>query len=139
MACVFCEIVAGSAPAHIVDEDRHTVSFLDIFPFTHGHALVVPRRHVDDLWGLDEAESAQVMAAARRVAEKMRGALEPDGINLLHATGAEAFQTVFHMHLHVIPRYRADTMTLPPWPKAAADPGVLEALAARIRTGGAAQ
>jgi histidine triad (HIT) family protein len=108
--CVFCAIVGGRAPAHRLLEDEHTVSFLNIAPATLGHALVVPRRHADDLWELEDDEHAQVARAAGRVARLLRAALEPAGVNLVHATGAAAWQSVFHFHLHVVPRYRADEL-----------------------------
>jgi histidine triad (HIT) family protein len=108
--CVFCAIVSGRAPAHRLVEDEHTVSFLSIAPATMGHALVVPRRHADDLWDLEDEEHTHVARAAGRVARLLRVALEPAGINLVHATGAAAWQTVFHFHTHVVPRYRADEL-----------------------------
>ena len=135
MDCVFCSIVAGTAPAHIVHETSETLTFLDIAPFTRGHTLVIPKRHTDDFWSMDEDEAAAVMRSAHQVADLLRTRLDPDGMNLLQATRAPAFQTVFHMHLHVLPRWVGDTMTLPPWPKAPADPTELAALATQIRTG----
>jgi histidine triad (HIT) family protein len=76
---VFCAIVAGRAPAHRSVEDEHTVSFLNIAPATVGHALVVPRRHADGLWDLEDEKHAQVARAAGRVARLLRGALNPAG------------------------------------------------------------
>ena len=108
--CVFCAIVAGTAPAHRLVEDEHTVSFLNIAPATVGHALVVPRRHADGLWDLEDEEHARVARMASRVARLLRGTLEPAGVNLVNATGAAAWQSVFHFHVHVVPRYRADEL-----------------------------
>ena len=110
--CVFCEIVAGRAPAHRLLADEHTVSFLNIAPATVGHALVVPRRHADGLWDLEDEEHARVARTASRVARLLRVALEPAGVNLVHATGVAAWQSVFHFHVHVVPRYRADELQL---------------------------
>jgi histidine triad (HIT) family protein len=110
--CVFCEIVAGRAAAHRLLEDEHTVSFLNIAPATVGHALVVPRRHADGLWDLEDEEHARVARTASRVARLLRTTLEPAGVNLVHATGAAAWQSVFHFHVHVVPRYRADELQL---------------------------
>ena len=107
---MFCAIVAGRAPAHRLLEDEHTVSFLNIAPATTGHALVVPKRHAEDLWDLEDEEHARVARAAGRVARLLRVALQPAGVNLVHATGAAAWQSVFHFHLHVVPRYRADEL-----------------------------
>lgn len=135
MDCIFCAIVSGSAPAEVVHETETTLAFLDIAPFGRGHTLVIPKGHTEDLWSMSVDAAREVMAAGHEVASLLRDGLEPDGINLLQATRASAFQTVFHMHLHVIPRWVGDTMTLPPWPKPPADPTELAALATRIRTG----
>ena len=107
---MFCAIVAGRAPAHRLLEDEHTVSFLNLAPATTGHALVVPRRHAEGLWDLEDEEHARVARAAGRVARLLRVALRPAGVNLVHATGTAAWQSVFHFHLHVVPRYRADEL-----------------------------
>jgi histidine triad (HIT) family protein len=93
---MFCAIVAGRAAAHRLVEDEHTVSFLNIAPATVGHALVVPRRHAEGLWDLEDEEHARVARMASRVARMLRGALEPAGVNLVHATGAAAWQSVLH-------------------------------------------
>src|SRR5437879_3368875 len=111
--CIFCAIVSGQAPAHRVYEDEHAVAFMDINPATDGHTLVVPREHVRDLWDIGEERAEQLMAATVRVAARIRSALKPDGMNVMHATGAAAFQTVFHFHFHVIPRYFNDPIKLP--------------------------
>jgi histidine triad (HIT) family protein len=111
--CVFCAIVAGRAAAHRLLEDEHTVSFLNIAPATVGHALVVPRRHADGLWDLEDEEHARVARTASRVARLLRRTLEPAGVNLVNAAGEAAWQTVFHFHVHVIPRYDTDPLRLP--------------------------
>jgi histidine triad (HIT) family protein len=111
--CVFCAIVAGTGPAHVIYEDDDAIAFMDINPATDGHALVVPRKHIRDLWEISEDEASRVMAATVRVGARIRKALSPDGLNVMHATGAAAFQTVFHFHLHVIPRYFNDPLRLP--------------------------
>ena len=111
--CIFCAIVAGDAPSSTVYEDEQTIAFMDINPATEGHTLVIPRKHVADLWEIGEQEARDVMASALRVAGKIRSALSPDGLNIMHATGIVAFQSVFHFHLHVIPRYRTDAIRMP--------------------------
>lgn len=111
--CIFCAIVDGTGPAHTIYSDDDAIAFMDINPATDGHALVIPRTHVRDLWEIDEDEAARVMAATVRVAAQIRRALDPDGMNVLHATGSAAFQTVYHFHLHVIPRYFNDPIKLP--------------------------
>ena len=133
--CIFCGIVAGDAPAQIVDSDEHTVSFMDINPFTPGHALVVPRTHSADLIEISDEDLERTVVAARRLTLRMREALEPAGFNILNACGAAAWQTVFHFHLHVIPRYEGDPMTLPVIPRGA-DMEELARVAGQIRGDG---
>ena len=111
--CIFCKIVAGELPATIVDEDEQTLSFMDIAPATRGHALVVPREHSPDLLSIDADDLAAVGLAAQRLARRAKDRLGADGVNLLNSCGAVAFQTVFHFHLHVIPRYEGDGLRLP--------------------------
>jgi histidine triad (HIT) family protein len=130
--CIFCGIVAGDVPAQIVDSDEHTVSFMDINPATRGHALVVPREHVDDLLDASDEHLERTMVAARRLVQRMETALEPAGFNILNACRPAAWQTVFHYHLHVIPRYDDDPLKLP-WIPRGAEPEEIAAVADRIR------
>ena len=130
--CVFCKIVAGEVPAQRVDEDEHTVAFMDLNPWTRGHALVVPRNHTPNLYEIDDEELARVNAAARRLALRMRERLGCDGINVLNSCEPAAWQSVFHFHLHVIPRYDDDPLELPTRPHEA-DPDTLEQLADTLR------
>ncbi|HYH58872.1 MAG TPA: HIT family protein [Thermoleophilaceae bacterium] len=115
--CIFCKIVAGELPAKVVQEDEHTLAFLDINPWTRGHALVIPRRHARNLLDIDEEDLAHVMAAAKQLALRMREKLGCDGINLLVSSEPAAWQTVFHLHAHVIPRYEDDPLRLPGAPQ----------------------
>lgn len=128
---MFCAIVAGRAAAHRLLEDEHTVSFLNIAPATVGHALVVPRRHADGLWDLEDEEHARVARMASRVARLLRAPLEPAGVNLVNATGVAAWQSVFHFHVHVVPRYRADELRLM-WQSEPASDADLAAVRTRI-------
>jgi histidine triad (HIT) family protein len=130
--CLFCGIVAGDVPGQIVDSDEHTVAFMDINPATPGHALVVPREHSADLMEVSDADLERTMVAARRLARKMEAALEPAGYNVLNACRPAAWQTVFHFHLHVIPRYEHDPLKLP-WIPRGAEPERIAAVADRIR------
>jgi histidine triad (HIT) family protein len=130
--CIFCAIAAGDAPAQVVDSDEHTLSFMDINPFTPGHALVIPRVHAADLTEISDEDLERTMIAARRLTRRMSEALEPAGFNILNACGAAAWQTVFHFHLHVIPRYEGDPMKLPVIPRGG-DPEEIARLAGRIR------
>src|SRR3954454_5959167 len=115
--CLFCKIIAGEVPAQIVDSDEHTVAFMDINPATRGHALVVPREHSADLLEISDEDLTHTILAARRLVRRMRDVLEPDGFNVLNSSGSAAWQTVFHFHIHVIPRYEDDPLKLPwvPW------------------------
>jgi histidine triad (HIT) family protein len=130
--CLFCGIVAGDVPAQIVDSDEHTVAFMDINPATRGHALVVPRRHSTDLMDVPEDDLERTMVAARRLARRMEETLEPDGYNVLNSCRPAAWQTIFHYHLHVVPRYDDDPLKLP-WIPRAAEPEEIAAVAERIR------
>lgn len=132
--CIFCAIVGGELPAEVVDSDEHTVAFMDINPATPGHALVVPREHVADLFEASDEQLERTMLAARRLAARIERALQPDGFNILNACRPAAWQSVFHLHLHVIPRYDDDPLKLP-WIPRDADAAQIAATAARIRDG----
>jgi histidine triad (HIT) family protein len=110
--CVFCQIVAGDSPAERVHEDELVVSFLDIFPASRGHLLVVPKRHFEDILGADEPSLLRVAVVSRRIALAMKRALRPDGIGIHQLNGAAAGQTIFHYHAHLIPRRQGDPITL---------------------------
>jgi histidine triad (HIT) family protein len=130
--CLFCGIVAGDVPGQIVDSDEHTVAFMDINPATRGHALVVPRTHSTDLTDVSDEDLARTMIAARRLAQRMRETLKPDGFNLLNSCGSAAWQTIFHFHVHVIPRYDDDPLKLP-WVPGPGDPDEIAKVADQIR------
>lgn len=134
--CIFCAIAAGEAPAEIVDSDDHTVTLMDINPATKGHALVIPRDHTEDLMSISEEELCQTAIAAQRVAKRMEETLEPDGFNLINACRVAAWQTVFHFHIHVIPRYEGDPLKLP-WIPRGAEMDEIAKIAATIRRDGA--
>lgn len=109
MSCVFCAIVAGTAPRSVVHEDELTLAFMDIRPITAGHLLVVPKRHATYLAEVPEDTAAALMLAATRCAAALRAStLRTEGINLFLADGAAAGQEVFHTHLHVFPRFGGD-------------------------------
>jgi histidine triad (HIT) family protein len=129
--CIFCKIVAGEIPSTIVDEDERTISFMDIAPATRGHALVIPRAHSADLLSVDTQDLTAVAHAAQRLARRASERLKADGVNLLNACGAVAFQSVFHFHVHVIPRYQGDGLRLP-WVPAPGDPEQIAAAAQEL-------
>ena len=124
--CLFCGIVEGSIPSQTVDSDERTISFMDINPATRGHALVVPRAHSTDLMDIEPQDLEASITAAQRLAKRMEATLEPDGFNVLNACRPAAWQTVFHFHLHVIPRYEGDPLRLPWHP----EPGDRDEIAA---------
>jgi histidine triad (HIT) family protein len=130
--CIFCAIVAGELPAQILAEDEHTVSFLDINPWTRGHSLVVPRKHSKDLLEIDPADLSRTAVAAKQLAATLKDRLGADGINLLNSCGEAAWQSVFHFHVHVIPRYVDDPLRLPGAPQQVS-PDEFEALAEEIK------
>ena len=130
--CLFCKIIAGDIPSVRVAEDERTVAFMDINPATRGHALVVPRDHSRDLLQIPAEDLAAVSAMAQRVAHRATEALGADGVNLLNSCGEAAWQTVFHFHMHVIPRYAGDPMRLP-WIPAPGDPDAIAAAGAALR------
>ena len=133
--CLFCGIVAGDVPAQIVDSDDHTVAFMDINPATRGHALVVPRTHTADLFEISDDDLERTMVAARRLARRIKATLNPDGFNVLNSCGSAAWQTIFHFHLHVVPRYEDDPLKLP-WVPSEGDQDEIAAVANQIRGGG---
>jgi histidine triad (HIT) family protein len=130
--CIFCLIATGEAPAERLYEDDATVAFMDINPATDGHCLVIPRRHAHDIWSLDEEDGVAVWRTVHRVARVVREALDAKGLNLLQASGRAAFQTIFHYHVHVVPRYSWDDVHLP-WIPRVGDPERISDTAARLR------
>jgi histidine triad (HIT) family protein len=129
--CIFCKILDGEIPAQIVDEDDHTIAFMDIAPATRGHALVIPRAHAADLLSIDADELQAVAVAAQRLAKRAKQRLHADGVNLINSCGAAAWQSVFHFHVHVIPRYDGDPLKLP-WIPAAGDSEEIAAAAQEL-------
>ena len=132
MDCIFCAIIEGKAPAEVIYEDEAVVAFLDINPANDGHTLIVPRQHVQDIFDIGEETAAAVMRAVVRVAQAIKAALQPDGVNLMQASGRAAFQSVFHFHIHIVPRWWGDDLRLP-WHPRPGDPVAIRAVAARIR------
>lgn len=133
--CVFCAIVAGEAESSLVAEDERTVAFLDVQPVTPGHLLVVPRRHAAGLAELEPEDGAAAFALAQRAAAALRRSnLRCEGINIWLADGEAAGQDVFHVHLHVVPRFGGDGfgLSFPPEYRLRAR-GELDGTAARIR------
>ncbi|WP_432093445.1 HIT family protein [Streptomyces sp. bgisy100] len=137
--CEFCAIVQGGAEASVVHEDDAVVAFMDLRPVTPGHLLVVPKAHAVGLEDLDEALGAEVWAVAHRLARALRSSdLRCEGVNLFLADGEAAFQEVFHVHLHVFPRFAGDSFRIDAdW--RVRERGELDESAAAVRAGLAAQ
>jgi histidine triad (HIT) family protein len=108
MDCVFCKIRDGQIPSVRVFEDERTLAFMDINPLSDGHCLVIPRAHAPTIFEAEEADLRAAITTARRVARALRAALRPDGLNVLQANGAAAFQSVPHLHFHLVPRWTGD-------------------------------
>jgi histidine triad (HIT) family protein len=130
--CVFCAILAGDLPSQRVYEDARTVAFMDISPATAGHCLVVPRAHATDIHDVADDDLCACTATARLMAGRARDRLHADGVTVMQSNGRAAWQTVFHYHVHVIPRYRGDPLVLP-WSPAPGDPDEITRAATLLR------
>jgi histidine triad (HIT) family protein len=130
--CVFCKIVEGIIPSTKVHEDALTLAFMDIGQVNPGHVLVTVKPHVENLFGLDDTHAAAVFRAAAHVARAVKKAYAPEGMTLYQANGAAAGQTVYHFHLHLVPRYAKDGMHIS-WPARNPLREQLEADGAKIR------
>ncbi|MGD1049824.1 MAG: HIT family protein [Solirubrobacteraceae bacterium] len=129
--CIFCAIVAGELPATVVASDERAIAFMDINPATRGHVLVIPRAHSQDIHDIAAEDLAAVIALAQLVSGRARRQLGAEGVNLMHSAGRAAWQTVFHFHIHVIPRYDGDPLVLP-WVPAPGDGAEIAAAAAAL-------
>ena len=130
--CVFCKIVAKQIPATVVHEDERTVAFMDLGQVNPGHVLVAAKAHVENLYGLDDVDAAAVFRTVARVARAIRDAFAPQGLSVYQANGRPAGQTVFHFHVHLVPRHEGDGMALT-WPVKNPPRESLERYAAKIR------
>jgi len=131
--CIFCKIVAGEIPAAKVYEDELTVAFMDIGQVNPGHVLVASKRHAVTVLDLTAEEAAAVMQTAQRIAHAAQQAFAPDGITLFQANGAAGGQTVFHFHMHVLPRHEGDGMALT-WPRKEPAMPLLQHYAQQLQT-----
>ena len=132
--CLFCRIVAGELPSTRVHEDDRVVAIMDIFPAARGHALVIPRAHAADVRDVAPDDLAAAAGVAQLLAGRAFDRLGADGVTVMQSNGAAAWQTVFHYHVHVIPRYDGDPLVLPWTPAAEPAPAdELEAIATSYR------
>ncbi|ENO86308.1 HIT family protein [Thauera linaloolentis] len=130
--CIFCRLVAGEIPAARVFEDELTVAFMDIGQVNPGHVLVATKRHAATLFDITPQEAAAVAQTVQRVAFAVRDTFDPPGLTLLQANGREGDQTVFHFHMHVVPRHGDDGIALS-WPRKDPPGDILQGYAARLR------
>ena len=137
MDCLFCAIVAGDIPSTKVYEDDRTYAFMDISPASEGHLIVVPKRHSKDILEIPAEDLTAVVLTGQRLAQRVTDVLDADGVNLLNNRGEHGWQTVFHFHLHVIPRYAdksRDSLQLP-WVPAPGDLDAIKATGAKLALG----
>lgn len=130
--CIFCRLVAGEIPAATVYEDALTIAFMDIGQVNPGHVLVATKRHAATLLDVTPEEAGAVMQTAQRVARAVQAVFDPPGLTLLQANGREGDQTVFHFHMHVVPRHEDDGIALS-WPRKEPLASVLQGYAAQLR------
>ena len=131
--CIFCKIAAKEVPATVVYEDAETVAFMDIGQVNTGHVLVAAKAHADSIYALDDTSASAVFRACARVARAIRAAFAPPGLSVYQANGKPAGQTVFHFHIHLVPRHEGDGMALS-WPVKNPPRDKLEEYAAKIRS-----
>jgi len=130
--CIFCRLVAGEIPSARVYEDALTIAFMDLGQVNPGHVLVATKRHAATLLDITPEEAAAVMQTAQHVARAVMAVFNPPGLTLLQANGREGDQTVFHFHMHVVPRHAQDGIALS-WPRKDPSAEVLQGYAARLR------
>ncbi len=132
--CIFCEIVAGRSPASVVHEDADAIAFLDLYPIQEGHVLVIPKEHIRDLANCPPQLAGHLFAVAGELGRRLVRVIHAEGYNVWTANGRAAGQEVFHLHLHVLPRFAADAFGLrfpQSYPQQAAR-DVLDTLALRV-------
>lgn len=132
-SCIFCKILAGEIPSVSVYEDECFRAILDVSPAARGHVIILPKEHAADIFELSEETASKLMPVAKKIAEAVKKATGCEGINILQNNGAAAGQTVFHLHVHIIPRYEKDTVSIG-W-KTGETPADMETIAEEIRAG----
>lgn len=130
--CIFCKIANGDIPSSTIYEDDFFRVILDLSPATKGHALILPKQHMADIFEMNEDLAAKVFVLANKIAKAMKDALGCDGLNIVQNNGSTAGQTVFHFHMHLIPRYINDGQTIS-WIPGTSEPEEREAVAKQIR------
>ncbi|MBP3326973.1 MAG: HIT family protein [Coprococcus sp.] len=130
--CIFCKIANGEIPSATVYEDSICRVILDVNPANKGHALVIPKEHYDDIYSMDADTASKIFTIATEVAKAQKAELNPDGLNIVQNNGEAAGQTVFHFHMHVIPRYIKDNVNIK-WLPEKPEADELEALSKALR------
>lgn len=130
--CIFCKMANGEIPSATVYEDSICRVILDVNPANKGHALIIPKEHFDNIYSMDAETAAKIFTIATEVAKAQKAELNPDGLNILQNNGEAAGQTVFHFHMHLVPRYIKDNVTMT-WIPGKADTEELSALSKALR------
>lgn len=130
--CIFCKIANGEIPSATIYENSDLRVILDVAPASRGHALIVPKEHFKDIFDIDAVSAGKIFSVATEVARAMKDVLHCDGINIVQNNGEAAGQTVFHLHLHLIPRYEGDGVHVG-WEPGESTPEELQALAKEMR------
>ena len=134
MDCIFCKIAAGEIPSVKVYEDDRVLVFMDINPISEGHLLIIPKAHAATIYEITEDDFLAVMSATHKLAAAVKKALNPDGINLLQLNGRAANQVVPHLHMHIVPRWSGDGLTISQWDMVAGDMENIKAVAEKIQS-----
>jgi len=113
--CLFCQIAANKIKSFKIYEDDKVICILDANPISKGHSLIIPKKHFKNIFDIDDVALKQIIIAAKKVSKILKTKLRADGVNILHASGKAAQQSVFHFHLHLVPRYKNDKLCA--WPK----------------------
>ena len=130
--CIFCKIANGEIPSATVYEDSVCRVILDVNPANKGHALIIPKEHFDNIYSIDAETAAKIFTIATEVAKAQKAELNPDGLNILQNNGEAAGQTLFHFHMHLVPRYIKDNVTMT-WIPGKADTEELSTLSKALR------
>jgi histidine triad (HIT) family protein len=130
--CIFCKIATGEIPSYTVYEDDDFKAFMDISPASKGHTILIPKQHADNIFDLDETVASRLLPVASRIAKALKAELQCEGLNLLQNNGEIAGQTVFHFHMHLIPRYEGDKVVVK-WVQDKYEGEPLEQLSERIK------
>ncbi len=110
--CIFCKIIAGEIPSTTVYEDENFKAILDVNPAARGHVIILPKKHAANIFELEEDDAAKIFPVAAKIATALKKTYQCDGVNVLQNNGEAAGQTVFHLHVHVIPRYKGDDINI---------------------------